>query len=213
MNLPTTLAGLTPEWLSRVLSERTPGTVVDSVEIESVIWGTATKVFLRVGYANRSDPGPPEALCVKGGFQDDLREVAGLGYRLEAGFYRDLAPRLDAGLPSCWFAGVDESVDQGIVVLDDLRAHHAIFGQAGMAYTVDEVAAGLELQAKWHAATWGGGDAASWLTVGSPFFRHAMEGLFFEPGHWSRMLTLPQAECLPDGMRDRDRVMAGLRRQ
>ena len=213
MNLPTKLADLTAGWLSAALSERCPGTVVESVEIESVIWGTASKVFLGVRYGDRPAPGPPESLCVKGGFQDELREVAGLGYRLEAGFYRDLAPALDVPLPSCWFAGIDERADQGLVVLDDLRAHDAMFGRAGMHYTVDEVAAALELQARWHARTWGGGDAPSRLTVGSPFFRHAMAGLFFQPEHWNRMLTLPQTDCLPDEMRVRERMKAGLQRQ
>ena len=213
MELPATLVELTPEWLSEALSTRCPGTVVKSVEVESAIWGTASKIFLRLAYASCPENNPPTALCVKGGFQEELREVAGIGYRLEASFYRDIAPLLGGALPSCWYAETDDSLNQGLVVLDDLRAHHASFGRAGMSYSVDEVAAALELQAGWHARTWGGVSAASWLTVGSPFFRHAMAGLFFQPEHWDRMLALPQAQCLPEAMRDRGRMLAGLHRQ
>src|SRR5436309_2346984 len=104
MSMPTRVDELTPRWLSTALSVRTPGTLVESVDVESVIWGTATKVFLRVAYARRPENGPPETLCVKGGFQDDLREVAGVGYRQEAGFYRDIAPHLDVPLPRTWYA-------------------------------------------------------------------------------------------------------------
>ena len=209
-----TVGELTPEWLTAALSERSPGTVVEAVELESVIWGTATKALLTVRYAERPTDGPPEALCVKGGFQAELRAVAGVGYRQEAAFYRDIAPMLEGvPLPPCWYADVDEDADQGLVVSDDLRAEQVSFGRAGMRYTVDEVAAALEVQAAWHARTWGAADLPSWLTLGSPFFRHAMAQLFFQPEHWARMLELPQTACLPDKLRDRERVQAGLRAQ
>lgn len=215
MQLPTTLDGLTPNWLGAALSLTAPGTVVDSVEVESVIWGTATKVFLKVHYAERDPDGPGEALCVKGGFQDELRDVAGVGYRVEAAFYRDIAPYLGVPLPRAWFAGVDESINQGLVVTDDLRAHQAAFGRAGMTYSVDEVAAGLELHATWHARTWGrsGPAAAPWLAVGSPFFRHAMRSMFHVREHWDAHMQLPQSDSLPESLRDRDRVTAAMQRQ
>lgn len=214
-SMPTRVDELTPQWLGTALSARCPGTVVGSVEVESVIWGTATKVFLRVGYTERPDDGPPETLCVKGGFQDELREVAGVGYRQEAGFYRDIAPRLDIPLPRTWYAADDESLNQGLVISDDLRVDRVEFGRAGMAYSVDEVAAGLELQARWHGATWKGTGpgATPWLTVGSRFFRHAMGGLFHQPEHWDRMLGLPQTDSLTGGLRDRERMVAGMHRQ
>jgi len=215
MTMPVRVEELTPEWLTAALAVHCPGTVVDTATVESVIWGTATKVFLRLGYAARPEDGPPEALCVKGGFQDELREVAGVGYRQEALFYRDIAPQLDVPLPRAWYADIDEALNQGLVISDDLRVAGVGFGRAGMAYSVDEVAAGLELQARWHGRTWGatGPGAAPWLTVGSPFFRHAMGQMFHQPAHWDRMLGLPQTACLTDDMRDRDRVVAGLHRQ
>jgi hypothetical protein len=37
MNLPTKLADPTPGWLSAALSERCPGTAVESVEVESLL--------------------------------------------------------------------------------------------------------------------------------------------------------------------------------
>lgn len=212
-SLPLHVDELTPDWLTGALSGHSPGTEVESVEVESVIWGTASKVFLRVGYSGNG--GPPENLCVKGCFSDDMRAIAGVGCRLEAGFYRDIAPGLDVPLPTAWFADTDEAGDQGLVVFDDLRDAPVEFGRAGQHYTPDEVAAGLELQATWHARTWdrAGPATTPWLAVGSPFFRHAMAGLFHTPAHWDRMLTLPQTDSLTDELRDRERVVAAMHRQ
>jgi hypothetical protein len=44
---PTALPEITPEWLTRILARRTPGVEVGEVSVDSVIWGTATKVMLR----------------------------------------------------------------------------------------------------------------------------------------------------------------------
>jgi hypothetical protein len=118
-------------------------------------------------------------------------------------------------LPLCWFADLDESINQGLIVTDDLRAHKADFGRAGMHYSVDEVAAALELQAIWHARTWdrSGPATAPWLSVGSPFFRHAMNSLFHLPEHWDTYLAMPQTDSLPESLRDRNRFMAAMHRQ
>ena len=215
MPLPLSVEDLTADWLTEALSARTPGTKVASADLDSVIWGTATKAFLDVVYADRPDDGPPTKLCVKGALQEDLRAVAGIGCRLEAAFYRDLAPHLDIPLVPAWFAAVDENQNQGLIIIDDLRPGDVKFGRAGMTYTVDEVAATLEIVARWHAATWerSGPADAPWLTVGSPFYRHAMESLYFLPEHWDRMLELPQTASLDDALRDRERVIAAVHRQ
>lgn len=208
--LPTSTDGITPEWLGAAL-----GTPVDAVEIESVIWGTASKVFLTVTYPDRDPDGPPEALCIKGGFQDELRAVAGVGYQLEAAFYRDLAPHLGIRLPHCWFAGADAELNQGLVIVEDLRTSGARFGRPGTPYTADEVAAGLELLARMHAETWdrsGAVAGAPWLTVGSPLFRPVVNA-WLTPEHWDDYMARPQTELLPDELRDRERVAAAVARQ
>lgn len=214
MTLPTQIDDLTPGWLTDALSRTNPGTQVDEVAVESVIWGTATKVFLHATYAARTEGGPPEELCVKGGFQDDLREVAGLGYQLEAQFYRDIAPRLAIATPACWFAAVDAGANQGLVILDDLRADGSSFGSCQRPWTPDRVAAALELQAGWHAATWNrrGAGATDWLGVGSPLFRAVVNSWLTE-GHWNDFMGRPQTAPLDDSLRDRVRVRRAVMRQ
>ena len=212
--LPLEVDALGPEWLSGALSIRHPGTEVAATEIESITWGTATKVFLRADYAARPEDGPPAELCVKGGFQEELRPVAGGGYQIEAGFYRDIAPRLRAATPSCWYADDDPDHNQGLVILDDLRATGARFGSPREAWSIDDVAAALELHAGWHASTWDrtGAGATQWLTVGSPLFRSVVTS-WLEEDHWNDYAARPQTAPLDDALRDRTRVRAAVWRQ
>jgi hypothetical protein len=137
-----------------------------------------------------------------------------VGYRWEARFYKYLAPALTIPVPRCWFADLQDETNQGVVILDDLRQYGVAFGKGGMTYSVDEVAAGLELQATWHAATWDrtGPATAPWLTTQSPFFRHAMETMFLTPHNVERMLHTPQTASLGGGLRDQPRLWAGMQR-
>lgn len=205
--LPTALDALTAPWLTEALSVRSPGTSVRSVEIESVIWGTASKVFLRLEYDNRPDGGPPEALCLKGGFDDTMRAVAGIGYQVEARFYRDVATLLGDSAPRHWFAAEDPEANQGLVLTDDLRTVGATFGGPHVPYDVDQVAAGLATLARVHGATWDRRDVGSlgWLTVGSMLFRPVVDS-FLTRSHWDAYLELPQTGAFDAALRDHDRV-------
>ncbi|WP_019875191.1 oxidoreductase family protein [Sporichthya polymorpha] len=205
--LPTALDGITADWLTGALSVRTPGTVVRSVEVESVIWGTATKVFLRAGYETCPPDGPPPALCLKGGFDDTMRAVAGIGYQVEARFYRDIAGLLGDAVPRCWYAAEDPTGNQGLLIVDDLRDAGVVFGGPSVRFDVDQVAQGLATLASVHGRTWQrrGVGSLDWLTVGSMLFRPVVES-FLTPAHWDAYQELPQTGSFDDALRDRDRV-------
>jgi hypothetical protein len=206
-SLPTSLDGITAEWLTDALSLGSPGTAARSVEVESVIWGTATKVFLRVEYDEQPADGPPAALCLKGGFDDTMRSIAGIGYQVEARFYRDVAGLLGNSVPRHWFAAEDAAGNQGLVLVDDLRAVGATFGGPQVHYDVDQVAQGLTTLANVHGATWNrrGVGSLDWLTVGSMLFRPVVDS-FLTPAHWDAYMDLPQTAAFDAALRDRDRV-------
>jgi hypothetical protein len=210
---PTRLDDITADWLTDVLALWSPGTKVRSVTIDNPIWGTATKVFLQVEYEQRPQDGPPEMLCLKGGFDDEMRAVAGLGYRIEALFYRDIAPSFEASVPRCWYADEDSAGNQGLVIIDDLRAAGARFGSPMVRYSVDQVAAGLELLAGWHGSTWdrAGIGGFDWLSVGSQLFRPVVNGFMTEQ-HWAEYLTRPQTASFIEELQDRDRVQRAIHR-
>jgi len=211
--LPTQLDQITPAWLTAALSERSPGTRVAAVDIESVIWGTATKVFLRLGFETRPSGGPPESVCLKGGFNDDMRAVAGLGYQVESRFYADVAPSLGDSVPTCWYSGHSEAANQGLVIIDDLRAVDAVFGAPFSCPSVDVVASTLESMAGWHGRTWNraGSGSVGWLTVGSRLFRPVAES-FLDPDYWAEYMTRPQTSTFDDALRDRNRVGRAIHR-
>src|SRR5437764_13585734 len=180
LDLPKTPDDLTTDWVARALSSSAGQDVVGS-EVVDVQWGTAMKVMLRVRYAGEPCPdGPPERLCVKGGLDERLEAFdTSECYRIEAAFFADLAPRIDAAIPRCWHAARDEH--EGVGVLDDLAAAGCTFGTPTQPWTPDLVAAALEVQARWHAPFWGTKPGTfDWLAVGSPSLRAASAVLLSE---------------------------------
>lgn len=205
VSLPCSVEELTAEWLGSALRERCPTLSVQSVEIASVIWGTATKVLVDVKYDSPPVPnGPGSKLCIKAGFVPELRAIMGLGYQREALFYRDIAPRIPTPLPRCHFAAVSERQNQGVVILDDLKSQNACFADPRIPLTPDQVARGLEVQAGWHSVT----DLDdSWLHE-TPHIRSMIQGLF-EPELWERNLAQSQSKAAHRVLADRGRVIRG----
>lgn len=192
-SLPLQVEELTPAFLSEAL-----GREIITAKYSGVIGGTGTKVFFDLTYADSSSAAPAR-VCVKGGFGDQVRAFAvGQTYALEAIFYGDIAPRTQVRLPTCYYAAVDATHSQGIVILQDLRDCGYTFGDPTCPWTADAVAAGLEQQAIWHAATWGPktvitrqalGDLG--LAVGSTTVRAAAQ-VMFSAEHVERQRSVPE---------------------
>lgn len=209
MRLPMTVTEVTPAWLESALRRNHPTVRVEDVEIIEQIQGTSSKIRINASYADPPTPAtPPAALCIKGGFDDDLRSFNTTGlYRLEADFFRHLAPGLAVRKPRAWFA--ESSTDQGIVIMDDLVATGCTFWSPVEAWSVDQVAAALESLASMHAATWGmGGEQHPWLTHGSPAVQGMIPALFGD-ANWQDMLARPDVRHVPDEQRDRPRMLRG----
>lgn len=196
--LPLSVDQVTAAWLTLALRAGGAEEVdVERVELANIVWGTATKVILKMTYGAGGDE-LPDRLCIKGGFVPELRALMAPGYQAEAMFYRDLAPSLD-GVAHCYFAGVDE--EQGIVVLDDLEAAGAVFVDARRPLTVDQVAAGLETQARWHSMS---ELNLPWL-LPIPYFRPMVGGLL-GPEHWDAHIGQTTAGPVLEVLADRIRI-------
>lgn len=205
--LPWTVEGLTPEWLSTALSG--PDGVVEVVSAETgrIIWGSATKVFMTLEFA-RNERDIPSKICVKGGF-DERSRAFGLGtaYELEGNFFRDLAPGFAAEVPRAFYSAAEP--DQGVIIMEDLTTSGAEFGDPTALWSVDDVAATLEVQAKWHAALWGTsrGDL-NWLPVGAQAARAAFQ-VMLSPEQFYPLLARDEVPELSAGLSDDVRVRAG----
>lgn len=208
--LPRAPEELTAEWLSDALRRG-----VNELSVERVIPGTATKVLVRASYfVDPGADGPPSALCIKGGFDEAVRAYGmAAAYAIEAKFYERLAPATELRLPRCWYAGIDEPGEQGIIVLDDLSASGLRFGDPTEPWSADLVAAGLEQLASLHGATFGSASRAQldWLGVGAAAVRGVAPALL-SAEHWSAHFALDGIPALPESLCDRDRVMRGMHR-
>jgi len=224
MPLPVAPEEITAEWLTTAMRTRVPDIMVERVEIVEVIAGTATKIRVRASYAEGQNGSPPQTLCIKGGFDTRLyRKMAtavvkrlrlmdtARAYQLEAAFYNDLAPAVKAPLPRCWFAGADSASGQGIVILDDLAAAGVSFGDPTVPWSVDRVAAALEVQAAWHAATWERPrDAYPWLPATSIIGE--LTPILLSAVHWKTHFVQRHSPSLPPPLNDRRRVRDALMR-
>jgi len=207
--LARTIEELTPEWFTAALGARHPGIRVTEATVDRVIWGSATKAFLTVGF--EGDPqGVPTKLCVKGGF-DERSRAFGLGtaYELEGCFYRDLAPQLDTELPASFYSEAEP--EQGIVILEDLTVRGAEFGEAEHLWSIDRVAQALEVQASWHAPLWGSRVGVyDWLPVGCTAARQAFQ-VMLSPEQFHPLIERDEIPELSAGLRDDERVRSAFR--
>ncbi|KAI1411238.1 kinase-like domain-containing protein [Hypoxylon sp. FL1857] len=161
--LPSLPEHVTASWLASVLGQK-----VKSIELtKSILNASAGKLFVTITYDDdngcsmesiEKDIKRPTKVCIKGGFNpvfiarypDILIEL----YKHEADFFKRVAPNLvHIDLPRSYWAG--SNATQGLVIMDDLEALGAEFGEPLNAWPVERVMAGVEQLAGLHAGTWG----------------------------------------------------------
>lgn len=215
-SLPLTQAGVTASWLGEVLARSFRDVAVEHLEVEDIIWGTGTKMMVSVTYNEAGRlAGLPERLCIKAGLGEH-RELVKFCYQTEARFFSELAGQLPIGLPRVFFAGAD--ADQGVVVMEDLRAAGAGICQVDRPMNKQLAAAFLEGLAQLHARWWNSPLLDDGASVGWPMRHDPLPdeawGDFgrgqLEPETWERFMTLPRALAVPAACRERAAVREAL---
>lgn len=153
--LPVLLSEVTAEWLSSKL-----GHEVKSIENTRNIWGTASKLFYVITYAEDGGDArdqKPTHICIKGVFDPEMIEkqpwTVSLAQR-EAEFFSQVAPQVKNMIfPKGWWAGVSEK--QGIAIMNDLTKEGCSFAAEVAAYPIEKVMNGVEQLAGLHAQYWG----------------------------------------------------------
>ncbi|EME23457.1 hypothetical protein G419_02435 [Rhodococcus triatomae BKS 15-14] len=154
VGVPDTLEeALSPKWLTAALQDRYPGIEVRSVTPGPVVDRVSTNARFGIDWVGGPPEGPSAALCVKGYFNEQGRNVRFIGER-EACFYRDLAPESDIRTLPGVYADFDPETRHGVVVTEDIVAQGGSFLDAASRFTPDQVAESLDQFALLHASTW-----------------------------------------------------------
>lgn len=202
VTFPNKPADITADWLTEVLAPSFPGTVVTSLHQADILGGTATKVRLVLDY-NRAghEHGLPPTMWAKAGFGGhELAADMLCFYKAEVNFYAGAAEALDLGLPRCYYAGMDPEGGEALLLLEDLLARNTSFCTAGDAASPDLVAAGLDFQARFHAATWRG-EGCDGLAVYPGGLRGILRQVMGD-AHWSKSVAKPRGNVLYEPLRD-----------
>ncbi|MCK9540791.1 MAG: phosphotransferase [Novosphingobium sp.] len=211
--LPIRIEELTAEWLTKALSENYPGTVVTEAHIGTVISGTATKVRLLLSYnADGHRHRLPPTMWVKGGFirHDYTYDNS---FVQEAKFFATWGKQLDINIPKAYWSDWEDGV-QGLVLLEDLAARNATFGRATSLISIDQQAQALVLLAKMHARWW---ESPELKTLKN--FSNAWEAAgdivmqMLRPDYFDACINHRRCAAYTGPYRDRERIMAGLRKQ
>lgn len=214
--MPRKVEDITPEWLGAALSIRYPGAGVDSLIVEDVIAGMATKVRVRPRYAQGS-PTLPETLIVKGHL--GAHELGNdFSYEIEMRSYAEIVPDLDVTTPVCFFAGGGYG-EPPIIILEDLRARNVKFLEPTDSLDFETADAFLAALARIHAAWWDDprleeNGITPWLSEEGAV-RAEMDAYFQDnaaPSTWNEMAKLPRGAAIPKALRDQPRIERALDR-
>ncbi|XRQ04695.1 phosphotransferase [Actinomadura welshii] len=152
--------GLTASWLGDALATEVTGVRAEPVGTGQV--SDSLRLFLTYAGA----PGLPATMVAKVPAADPSSRAAARAvrtYEVEASFYAQIAGRLDAGVPTCYFAAYDAEQDEYTVLLEDLAPARPGDQLAGIA--PEDAAAAIDEMAALHAAGWDAPDLAAlpWL--------------------------------------------------
>ncbi|MCW1428460.1 ecdysteroid 22-kinase family protein [Novosphingobium sp. JCM 18896] len=204
--LPVTVEGVTAEWLTAALRQRTPGVTITGAEVVDTIFTTCSKIRLRLDRdAAAVAAGIPELIIVKGGFEEHARKLDHMHLREVRG-YRDIYPEVPLPHPRCFFADFDPEARQGIIIMEDLVAKGVEWCHATRPQSHEQVAQRLALLAAFHAKTW---DSAA-IKPGGKWddlvdFFEVMQGFFDDkasPANWARFLGLPRGVAVAERFKD-----------
>lgn len=151
--IPTSVAEVTPAWLSAALTTADARVEVAAAEPERIVHGAGTKLLVRLDYTT-DERGLPQRLWVKAGWEEHSPAMAAAGiYAREATFYATLAPAVGSRAPGCFHTAQD-GTGRSVVILEDLADRDADLWDCTVARSIDDASDLLETLARLHARWW-----------------------------------------------------------
>jgi aminoglycoside/choline kinase family phosphotransferase len=153
--MTTTVADLTPEFLTKVLADAIGGAAVTAVDSALVGTGQLGEcVRLTLTY-DRAAAGPASLVAKLPSTDDNSRGAAAVvrAYEIEVSFYRDLRAGLGVRTPECFHARLDVDSNDFVLLLEDIAAGTQGDQLAGC--SIDEAAVAVAQLPGLHAPRWG----------------------------------------------------------
>jgi Phosphotransferase enzyme family len=205
--LPLRPGEVTPQWLEAALRERDPGLRLGAAEVVDVLPGTSTKIRVAVRPA-AGGKDLPATLIVKGGFEDHSAAMGPM-YFNEMRFYRDVQPHVAIHSPRCFYAGVDPSSHQSIVIMEDLVTRGVRFCHPLRPQSPAQITRRLSAIARYHAATWNSeafapGGRFDWIGGRHEGWSVTYQQHYLEPQRWQHYMAQPRGAAVAAKLRDRD---------
>ncbi len=202
--IPTDRAGITPEWLSRALQTRYPGTEVTRADAGRTIHGSGTKVRLLLEYndAGHAHRLPP-TMWVKAGYEPHSDMIRN-SYVGEKDFYRRVGRT--GGLvnaPYCYYGGTDAATGCTLLLLEDLLARNATFGLATKPLDVETVDRALAMMASYHAVWWGAPELDTFGAFGGSFVTDDIIFALIDSEGWEHWVRQPRGSEVPSSYHSR----------
>lgn len=153
---------LTNEWLTTALSDAgalAAGRSVTGFSVTNVgagigLLGLVVRVSLE--YDGDSPAPGPDSVVIKFATPVEANRAVAMNTRMyerEVTFFNTVAPSVDVPMPKCYFAAVDTTTGENIVVLEDLKAYRA--GDQVDGIGPDEAKLIIDAIVPLHATFWG----------------------------------------------------------
>lgn len=112
------------------------------------------------------EPGPIETLVVKCATPAEANRAVAMTFRMyerEVRFFQLLADRLPEGIPRCYYAEIDLSTGDFILLMEDFFGYRQ--GDQAAGCDVPDAELGIDAMARLHAVWWGATDRAEFAWV------------------------------------------------
>jgi aminoglycoside/choline kinase family phosphotransferase len=156
---PTQPAEVTPEWLTEQL--RGAGAIDGSQSVRSFtsepigegagMLGVIARLLLEYDGA----PGPISSVVVKCATPTVANRAVAMTFHMyerEVRFFRELADRLEEGVPACYAAEIDTETGDFVLVLEDLAGYRP--GDQALGCELADTKLCIEVMARLHGAWW-----------------------------------------------------------
>lgn len=170
---------INPSWVQQVLQRQQvfpSTTTITAAEVAPIGTGQVAD-SVRVEFKT-NEHAPFSSLVAKVSSDEDQSRAAGrteMNYLREVRFYEEIAPRLSARVPRCYYAEIDSNGTEFVLLLEDLSPATAGNQLAGA--SIEQVAAALRQAARFHAPFWGGDElrGSAWLDISDSYWKRFEE--------------------------------------